>query len=145
MKYCKTIVVLGEPKAQKRHRHVKMLTRDKRQYIGTYDPSKTEKANLLVVIRQNAPPQPLRVPMQVDIRFFFSRPKSHYGTGSKANILKANAPVWHTSKPDPDNLMKLVLDAMNSIFWSDDALISRSSVEKLYDERPRTEITITEL
>jgi Holliday junction resolvase RusA-like endonuclease len=41
--------------------------------------------------------------------------------------------------------MKLVLDAMNGIFWSDDALISRSSVEKLYDERPRTEITITEL
>ena len=46
-------------------------------------------------------------------------------------------------KPDVDNALKLIGDALNQIAWHDDAKIVRAVSEKLYDVDPGTHIRIT--
>lgn len=130
--------ILGEPKAQKRHRHVRMGN-----FVRQYDPSASDKGDFLSVIQTNAPKEPFNEPLAVSISFYFSRPKSHFRTGKNTHILKENAPTWHTSKPDVDNLAKFVMDSMNKIYWKDDSIICDCWIIKQYGDRPRTEITIT--
>jgi Holliday junction resolvase RusA-like endonuclease len=65
------------------------------------------------------------------LTFFFRRPKSHYGKGGH---VKASAPVCHVSKPDADNLAKLVLDRItrSGRIWRDDSQVARLRVEKFW-------------
>ena len=65
------------------------------------------------------------------LTFFFRRPKSHYGKGGH---VKASAPVCHVSKPDADNLAKLVLDRITrgGRIWRDDSQVARLHVEKFW-------------
>lgn len=48
-------------------------------------------------------------------------------------------------KPDADNILKLVLDALNGIAYSDDQQIVEASIEKWYALTPRVEIEISEV
>jgi Holliday junction resolvase RusA-like endonuclease len=65
------------------------------------------------------------------LTFFFRRPKSHYGKGGH---VKASAPVCHLSKPDADNLAKLVLDRITrgGRIWRDDSQVAKLHVEKYW-------------
>ena len=65
------------------------------------------------------------------LTFFFRRPKSHHG---KAGHVKASAPVCHVSKPDADNLAKLVLDRITrgGQIWRDDSQVAKLSVHKFW-------------
>lgn len=131
------ISVLGNPKPQPRHRHFQ-----REKIKGTYDPGKNDKQSFLYLVLEHAPEKPFDEPLRVDIDFYFARPKNHYGTGKNTNKLKLSAPVWHTTKPDIDNLRKFVMDAMNKVFWRDDSIICEGHTKKLYDDMPRVEITI---
>ena len=44
---------------------------------------------------------------------------------------KSAAAVWHTSRPDADNLVKC-LDGLNGVVWGDDAQIASASILKTY-------------
>ena len=57
--------------------------------------------------------------------------------------MKDTAPLWHTSKPDADNLGKFVMDSMNKIYWKDDSVIADLWIIKQYSDKPRTEIEIS--
>lgn len=131
------IIILGDPKAQKRHR-----TFQRGKFAGRYDPSANEKADFLTAIQNNAPEKPLAGPIFLMLIFYMQRPKGHYGTGKNVGELKVSAPLRHTKKPDIDNLAKFVLDAMKGIFWRDDSVISKLNVTKIYDDKPRTLIQI---
>jgi Holliday junction resolvase RusA-like endonuclease len=67
----------------------------------------------------------------VKLTFFFRRPKSHYGKGGH---VKASAPVCHVSRPDADNLAKLVLDRITrgGRIWRDDSQVAKLSVHKFW-------------
>ena len=133
------LTILGNPTALKRHR-----TFRRGKFTGSYDPSRVGKADLLAVVRDNAPEKPFICPLRVDITFYFARPKSHYRTGKYAGELKPGMPLWHTKRPDRDNLDKFILDALDGIFWLDDSIVCDGRLRKLYDGRPRTEIEISE-
>lgn len=45
-------------------------------------------------------------------------------------------------KPDIDNYIKLVCDALNGIAWEDDNVIANLVAVKIYDDNPRTEVHI---
>lgn len=45
-------------------------------------------------------------------------------------------------KPDIDNYVKLVCDALNGIAWEDDNVIANMVAVKMYDDNPRTEVNI---
>ena len=49
------------------------------------------------------------------------------------------------SRPDADNLGKLVLDALNGIIYRDDSQIVSMIFNKYYSETPRTEIMVQEV
>jgi Holliday junction resolvase RusA-like endonuclease len=53
---------------------------------------------------------------------------------------------YRTSRPDTDNLQKLLKDCMTRVgFWKDDAQVCREITEKFWAERPGIYIRVTEL
>ena len=134
------IKVLGNPQHQKRHRHHKAG-----KFVMTYDPSEVEKTNFLLTVQKYAPKSPILGDIRLKLWFCMPRPRGHYGTGRNDGILKASAPRWHTKRPDLDNLIKFVLDALGGrgIYWKDDSQVYSIVAQKLYDEKPRVVIEIT--
>lgn len=51
-------------------------------------------------------------PVFVEMVFTFPRPKSHFGTGANAHVLKRSAPHHHVITPDLDKLVRAVGDAL---------------------------------
>ena len=49
-----------------------------------------------------------------------------------------------TKKPDIDNIVKIILDAMNKFAFKDDTQITKLSVEKRYGEEEKIYIEIEE-
>lgn len=52
---------------------------------------------------------------------------------------------WKTSRPDLDNIVKLVCDALNGVCWRDDAQICSGQQRKCYGQHPGIEIEIRRL
>jgi crossover junction endodeoxyribonuclease RusA len=107
------------------------------------------KARIGLAIRRHVPLKPLSGPVLVDITFVFPRPLSHFKAGEPERGLRPDAPFWHTSPPDRDNLDKAVLDALTrSRLWGDDAQVAQGSIRKRYadpGEAAGAFITIREL
>lgn len=79
-------------------------------------------------------------PIFVDIRAFFSIPKSY--TKKQKKAIK-NGDLTPTKKPDCDNIGKVVLDALNGIAYEDDKQVIDLRVTKKYStDREGLEITI---
>lgn len=94
-----------------------------------------------------ASPRPLftlGTPVGLTARLVFPRPVSHYGTGRNAGVVKPSAPHWHTGRPDLDNILKLVTDALHGRIFANDSQIAKiAEIEKLYadsGEAPCTEL-----
>jgi len=83
---------------------------------------------------------PTGKPLEVVIKFYMPMPRSV----SKKLREPLLTGVMHTVKPDIDNLIKMVLDALNKVAYEDDKQIVDIYAYKRYSEQPRTEITITE-
>lgn len=80
--------------------------------------------------------------------FIFPRPKSHYGTGKNANVLKPSAPRFHTIKPDLTKIIRSTEDALTGIVYKDDSQVCTRDEVKRYcevDERPGVIITLYEI
>lgn len=79
----------------------------------------------------------------LNLVFFLPRPKSHYGTGRKANQLKPGMALTpHTKRPDIDKLSRAVLDALTGVIWKDDAQIFKKDCRKIYSAKPGVHISI---
>lgn len=50
-----------------------------------------------------------------------------------------------TTKPDSDNVAKLVLDAMNGVVYVDDLQAVSVTIMKFYSERPGLEVIVSEI
>lgn len=138
--------ILGNPKALKRHRtYTKGEGGRPLPFPMQVDPSKADKGSFLAMSQQYAPPMPLDWPLALEVSFYFKRPKDHYRTGKFSHELKPDAPYWHTSTPDCDNLVKFICDALNTVFWKDDSRVCRMIIFKEYSDKPRTEISIKKL
>ena len=83
----------------------------------------------LVEIARTHSLEPFAGRCSVILQFYFQRPKSHLRTNG---MVKDGAPGPHTSKPDLDNLAKLVLDRVtrNGRFWGDDAQVDMLAIGK---------------
>lgn len=57
-------------------------------------------------------------PIMLTVDFLMPRPRSHF---RRNGDVRPTAPQWHTSRPDLDNLLKAVLDALTTVgVWRDD-------------------------
>ncbi len=82
--------------------------------------------------RQAIPSPIMSGPVRLVIEFHMPRPKSHYRTGKHAGVLRPDAPLRHTSKPDATKLVRSLEDALTGIAWSDDAQIAVQQIAKVY-------------
>lgn len=85
---------------------------------------------------------PLDGPVELVLVFVMPRPKSHYGTGRNADVLKANAPARHTIAPDALKLARAVEDALSKIVYRDDAQIVHEIISKRYGDAPGVQIFV---
>lgn len=76
---------------------------------------------------------PMEGPIELSISAYYLRPKS-----------KPRA-VWKTSRPDADNLSKLLKDALNTVAWRDDAQVVSLHVWKQYGDTARVSVRIVEI
>lgn len=92
-------VIIGEPVALARHRTTR--------FGSIYNPSSKAQQSFQQSSLPFLPPRPLEGPVEAEICFYFSRPKTHYRTGKFSNILKPNMSRWFSKKPG-ECLMHLV-------------------------------------
>ena len=85
--------------------------------------------------------QPLQGPLLLVVRFRRTPQKAL----SKANTaLALEDKLRPTVRPDVDNLVKSVKDALNGIAWADDSQIVAMQCDKMYGPADATEVLVRE-
>lgn len=79
--------------------------------------------------------------VQVEINAFFEVPKT---TKKADKVLMLEHKINPTKKPDIDNIVKIILDAMNGIAFKDDIQITKLNVEKTYALEEKVQVKISE-
>lgn len=122
-------VIEGAPVPWKRAR------RSGERYFDSQTRDKNAYAFMALNLRDAS--WPLSHPVYIECEFHFGTPKS-WSKNKKAAALGTP----HASKPDLDNLVKFILDALNGIVWKDDAVIAEIHAKKVYSSSPKTSIII---
>lgn len=84
---------------------------------------------------------PIESRVKVTIIAYFGIPKS---TSKKKATEMLSGNISPTKKPDADNIIKIVLDAMNNFAFKDDTQVTKLEIEKKYDNTPRIYIKVEE-
>ena len=79
--------------------------------------------------------------IKMDIVAYFEVPKS---TSKLVKTQMMENKISPNKKPDIDNIVKIILDAMNNIAFKDDTQITKISVEKKYSEIEKVFVRIEE-
>lgn len=107
-----------------------------------YTPVRTKHAEKEFLNYANGykPKDPLNGSIELEVHFVFEIPKS-WPKSKKEKALRGELP--HISRPDLDNLLKFIKDALNMVFWKDDSQITKySSCSKSYGKTSYTHIII---
>lgn len=99
-----------------------------------YDPKNVQYAKEILTLELNLhrPPRYLEGPLKLDVEWHF-RARTH-------------KPGWRDTRPDTDNLQKLLKDCMTRCgFWRDDAQVCYEVVKKMWRRVPGIYITVEEL
>ena len=100
-----------------------------------YEPAELKRARQKLVghLAKYKPEEMLEGPLELVTKWCFPRGKQSQGS-------------YRISKPDTDNLQKLLKDCMTTVgFWKDDALVAREITEKFWADPPGIYIRVTEL
>lgn len=100
-----------------------------------YEPPelKTARSKLIAYLVKHKPDQEYECGIRLITRWCF--PKGKHAEGE-----------YRITKPDTDNLQKLLKDCMTEVgFWKDDALVASELVEKFWSGIPGIYIRIEEL
>lgn len=79
--------------------------------------------------------------IKVTIIAYFDIPKS---TSKKKEAEMMQGNISPTKKPDIDNIVKIILDALNKFAFKDDTQVTKLEVEKIYSEAPKVYVKIEE-
>ena len=92
-----------------------------------YKPEKVKTARQMLIrhLKPFKPPSPYEGAIELHVVWLFPKGKSH----------KHNE--WRITKPDTDNLQKMLKDCMTEVgFWKDDAQVVKEIVEKRWSDDP---------
>lgn len=137
-----SFTIPGRLKGKVHHRS-RALTVAGRTFVQTYkDPS---TRNAMAVVAHYASQamtglKPLEGPLAILVQVYVQPPASW----SKK---RQNAAQWVTGKPDCDNALKLLCDALNGVVYRDDSQISEVVFHRRYSlrEPEHVEVNVTEL
>lgn len=124
----------GEPVGKGRPRHGK---------YRTYTPPKTKAVenNIAYFYKVNVGHY-FEGYVKLKLDLYYSIAKSD---SKKKRLMKLNNELRPNKKPDADNVIKLVADALNEIAYKDDTQIIEIVCRKFYSEIPRIEVTLEDL
>lgn len=113
------------------------------QYVKTYTPKETVSYENLVKLmyQQEAKGRMFPENSMLDVRIiaYYEVPKS---TSKRRTRLMLEHKIRPTKKPDIDNVIKAIADALNTVAYHDDTQIVDCQCRKFYSEQPRVDVTI---
>ncbi len=119
----KIFLLLDPPTATAQERKVRIV-RNKPIF---YQPEKLKEAKKILSqhLAPFKPEVPFVGPVELHVSWMFLRGKRHKHR------------EWRVTKPDTDNLQKMLKDVMTDLgFWKDDALVVKEHVEKIWSDEP---------
>lgn len=137
--------VEGEPQGKGRPRtRVQKMGRSGKAFAQIYTPEGTRAYEKRVVMAFKAKypgikPVEKTEPLAMLIRAYCPIPVSTSRVKREAMF---DGLILPTKKPDADNIIKIVCDALNGVAYEDDTQIVDVHLIKQYDNAPRVEVTI---
>lgn len=123
---------ISPPRATAQEKQVRIMPNGRPVF---FDNRRVKEARVLLTesLVRFAPENPIDGPVALSATWYYPTKKQRQNG------------VYKTTRPDTDNLQKLLKDCMTAVgFWKDDAQVVSEHVEKRWSvERPGIEITIT--
>ena len=123
----------GRPRASTRGGFVRMYTDAK---TLAYEAAIASEADAAM-----GDAEPFETPMQMQVSCYYQIPKSWPKKMKQEAIDEERFP---NVKPDLDNVVKAILDALNGVVYRDDAQVVNLVATKRYATEPRVEVYIFE-
>jgi Holliday junction resolvase RusA-like endonuclease len=134
-----TLRIDGQPKGQPRPR----FRPGQRPY-----PDKKQKlaeGEIRRVWQEAGSPRMIDGPLRLEMNLWVTRPAGHFRTDGSLSKEGERNPMPHRQKPDCDNAIKLLCDALNTLAWRDDVRFVRMTIERGWAEWPSTVIHVRHL
>ena len=133
------LIVYGNPVAQGRPRFSRQGG-----FVKAYDPIQSKSYKQLIRLElqpllSNPDFTPIDRACRLNLKVFRALPKSFSKKKREEAVLGYIQP---TTKPDTDNYVKGVLDALNGTVLKDDSVVCEIFARKFYSERPRIEVVL---
>jgi len=128
----KSFSIIGKPFGKQRARTLKSG--------HSYNPPETvHYENLVKLSYQQQVDDKTMFPgaLEVSITAFFPIPESY--SNKKKEACRTNQ-IRPTTKPDCDNIAKIVCDALNKIAYNDDSQIVEIKIRKFYSDVPQVDV-----
>lgn len=134
-----SFTIYGEPVAQGRP---KLTTIN--GMARAYDPKKSRdwKDYVKLAASEHAMSALLEGPLLLEVTIYRQTTKAISSSKKKAEAAEMGE-LLPVSKPDVDNYLKGIKDALNGVIWKDDSQVTDVIARKRYSARPRVEVTIT--
>jgi len=133
------------PVAQPRQRHRAFVAGGHvrtQNFTPARHPVQAFKATVRLAASQAHIGAPLEGPLALVATFVFPRP------GRLCWKKRPMPRCWHHSKPDTENVLKALQDALTGLLWKDDAQIAEVRCSKVYaagDEQPAVSVRVEQL
>ena len=121
----------------------KVMVNRKTGRVQFYDPPelRSARAKLTDMVGRYAPEQPLEGALQLVTKWIWPMETDGQGVLSGMGYYR-----WKTSKPDTDNLIKMLKDCMTRTgYWKDDAQVVSEITQKFYGLKPGIYIEVTKV
>lgn len=137
-----SFIVPGTPVGKGRPRFAK-----RGNFVKVYTPEATASyENLVKIIALNAMKKGghlvLQAAVSMSMEIYVTPPASWSAKKRNSAFL---GEIFPTVKPDLDNIIKGVLDALNGVVWNDDKQVIRLEVFKRYAQEARAVVLIEEV
>lgn len=128
------VLDIDPPRTTAQQKRIAGRRPDGRPYF--YDGSRLSKARgeLQAALYPHKPKEPMQGCLELTVKWVFYTPD------------KKKWYTWKRTRPDTDNLQKMLKDEMTRMgFWGDDAQVVVEHVEKYWNKQGKIDITVREL
>lgn len=133
------IEIAGRPSGKGRPR---FDSRSGRAY--TDDATNRAENDLRAVWRESGEPRmPDDAALAIAITLIVQRPAGHFRKDGTLSAEGRRHPVPRNKKPDLDNAVKLVMDALNGRAYRDDVQVALLHAVRVWGDRPQTEVALS--